>query len=559
MRRLVIGTAGNIAALWAAARIVGNVDLSRSWWTVILAALVLTLLNWFIKPAIKLLALPLVLITLGVALFFISMLMLWLTSVLVSGFEIHGFWPLVKATIIVWLVQMIVQAIFDPDRDADAPRARARVEPRDRDVLTGRTRSTRAANTRACASTRQPPRTCARSRARTARPRRSRTPRPTSRRSRGRRSRTTIPEVSGDRARARRGVGLRDARPRAAGELDRDRDLVALGVPALVREPGAPARLADAAGAAPLGAVERRRRLLLPRRRPARAAPARRARRLGRGGRRHARTHAPPARRAEDFLLCALMGLAGLRVSEVCALDMGDIDERHVLVRAGKGNRRRSVPTDPAIWAALEQHRPAGLHLFGMPTAPARRITRNALEVRISRLARYAGLGRVTPHVLRHSFATAVGRDPQAVVVLRDLLGHRSVNTTSRYLHSRDDERRAVLAEARARRLGRTSPVSPVRPSRASRDGRRRPGDRADAARLQHRVRRRDAGPGGARRAHPRAAGAPQLRRPARRHRPGRPRRAALPPLHLVEQPRVLHRRAVRPALAPPVRGSGAR
>jgi site-specific recombinase XerD len=160
-------------------------------------------------------------------------------------------------------------------------------------------------------------------------------------------------------------------------------------------------------------------------------------------------------RRLEDFLLCALMGLAGLRVSEVCALDAGDVDERHVLVRAGKGNRRRTVPTDPLIWDAVERHRPAGLHLFGMPTDPSRRITRNALEVRISRLARYAGLGRVTPHVLRHSFATAVGRDPQAVVVLRDLLGHRSVTTTSRYLHSRDDERRAVLAEARARRLGR--------------------------------------------------------------------------------------------------------
>jgi putative membrane protein len=132
MRRLVIGTAGNVAALWAAARLVGNVDLSHSWWTVILAALVLTLLNWFIKPAIKLLALPLVLITLGVALFFISMLMLWLTSVLVRGFEINGFWPLVKATIIVWLVQMIVQALFDPDRDADAPRARGRAEGSDR-------------------------------------------------------------------------------------------------------------------------------------------------------------------------------------------------------------------------------------------------------------------------------------------------------------------------------------------------------------------------------------------------------------------------------------------
>jgi putative membrane protein len=126
MRRLIIGTAGNALALWAAARIVGNVDLSHSWWTVILAALVLTLLNYYVKPAIKLLALPLVIVTLGIALFFISMLMLWLTSALVSGFQIDGFWPLVKATIIVWIVNLIVEAIFDPDRGSDDPGARAR-------------------------------------------------------------------------------------------------------------------------------------------------------------------------------------------------------------------------------------------------------------------------------------------------------------------------------------------------------------------------------------------------------------------------------------------------
>jgi putative membrane protein len=126
MRRLIIGTAGNALALWAAARIVGNVDLSHSWWTVILAALVLTLLNYYVKPAIKLLALPLVIVTLGIALFFISMLMLWLTSALVSGFQIDGFWPLVKATIIVWIVNLIVEAIFDPDRGSDDPGSRAR-------------------------------------------------------------------------------------------------------------------------------------------------------------------------------------------------------------------------------------------------------------------------------------------------------------------------------------------------------------------------------------------------------------------------------------------------
>jgi putative membrane protein len=131
VRRLVVGTAGNAAALWAAARIVGNVDLSRSWWTVILAGLVLTLLNWYVKPAITFLALPFVIVTLGIALFFISMLMLWLTSALISGFDIHGFWPLVKATIIVWLVNMLVDAIFDPKRP-DQPRPDLRRTARER-------------------------------------------------------------------------------------------------------------------------------------------------------------------------------------------------------------------------------------------------------------------------------------------------------------------------------------------------------------------------------------------------------------------------------------------
>jgi putative membrane protein len=126
MRRLVIGTAGNALALWVADRFIGNVDLSHSWLTVILAALVLTLLNWYVKPVIKLLALPLVIVTLGIALFFISMLMLWLTSALVSGFQIDGFWPLVGATIIVWIVNMVVEAIFDPDRGSGDPGSRVR-------------------------------------------------------------------------------------------------------------------------------------------------------------------------------------------------------------------------------------------------------------------------------------------------------------------------------------------------------------------------------------------------------------------------------------------------
>ncbi len=64
-------------------------------------------------------------VTLGIALFFISMFMLWLTSAVVSGFDIDGFWPLVKATIIVWIVNMLIEAIFDPKDSRPETRSRA--------------------------------------------------------------------------------------------------------------------------------------------------------------------------------------------------------------------------------------------------------------------------------------------------------------------------------------------------------------------------------------------------------------------------------------------------
>ena len=51
-------------------------------------------------------------VTLGVAWFFVSMLMLWLTQAIVRGFDIHGFWTLVWATIIVWAVDLILDILL---------------------------------------------------------------------------------------------------------------------------------------------------------------------------------------------------------------------------------------------------------------------------------------------------------------------------------------------------------------------------------------------------------------------------------------------------------------
>ena len=72
----------------------------------LLAAAVFGVLNTVLKPLLRLITLPLAVLTLGLAWFFVSMLMLVITKAIVSGFDINGFWTLVAATLIVWVVNL---------------------------------------------------------------------------------------------------------------------------------------------------------------------------------------------------------------------------------------------------------------------------------------------------------------------------------------------------------------------------------------------------------------------------------------------------------------------
>ena len=85
-----------------------------SWSALLIAAAVYALVNAFLKPIATFLALPLILVTLGVAYFFVNMLMLWLTVQIVHGFEIRGFWTYVGATIVVALVNGLVRRSSSP-------------------------------------------------------------------------------------------------------------------------------------------------------------------------------------------------------------------------------------------------------------------------------------------------------------------------------------------------------------------------------------------------------------------------------------------------------------
>lgn len=72
------------------------------------AAAVFGVLNTLLKPLLRLLTLPLAILTFGLAWFFVSMLMLVITEAIVDGFNIHGFWTLVGATGIIWVVNLLL-------------------------------------------------------------------------------------------------------------------------------------------------------------------------------------------------------------------------------------------------------------------------------------------------------------------------------------------------------------------------------------------------------------------------------------------------------------------
>jgi putative membrane protein len=102
--RILIAWAVDAAALAVAAWIFSGISVGGSAGTLILAALVYGILATFVKPMLKLLTFPLMILTLGVAWFFVAMFILWLTDVVVGGFRIDGFWTLVGGTIVVWAV-----------------------------------------------------------------------------------------------------------------------------------------------------------------------------------------------------------------------------------------------------------------------------------------------------------------------------------------------------------------------------------------------------------------------------------------------------------------------
>jgi putative membrane protein len=107
----LVGWGVNIVALIVVDWIFDGVEIGR-WGSLLLGAAVLGLANAFVKPVLALLTLPLILLTLGLAYFALNVLMLALAEWIAPDFVIDGFWTYVGATIIVWLVNWVLNALL---------------------------------------------------------------------------------------------------------------------------------------------------------------------------------------------------------------------------------------------------------------------------------------------------------------------------------------------------------------------------------------------------------------------------------------------------------------
>lgn len=161
-----------------------------------------------------------------------------------------------------------------------------------------------------------------------------------------------------------------------------------------------------------------------------------------------------------DAAMLLTLYAAGLRVSELVGMKLADVDVRGGFVTVlGKGGKRRVVPLDGTACNAIELYRQQVRPLWARPnearlflTALRKPMTRQGFWKLIRGYGRAAGIAkRLTPHVLRHSFATHLLQGGADLRAVQAMLGHADIGTTQIYTHVTGDHVRAMHARCHPR------------------------------------------------------------------------------------------------------------
>jgi len=145
---------------------------------------------------------------------------------------------------------------------------------------------------------------------------------------------------------------------------------------------------------------------------------------------------------ARDKAILELLYSSGLRVSELTALDMGDLDIKESLIRAkGKGRKERILPIGLKAMEALQNYLPERMSLKKKSPAlflnnRGGRLSQRSVRRIMIHYSRLMNLtGKLSPHTLRHTFATHLLHEGADLRTIQELLGHSSLSTTQRYTH----------------------------------------------------------------------------------------------------------------------------
>ena len=171
-----------------------------------------------------------------------------------------------------------------------------------------------------------------------------------------------------------------------------------------------------------------------------------------------------------DRALLETLYSTGARVGELVALDIGDVRELEGLVRLqGKGRKERIVPIGEMALDAIRRYRVSlPLPSAGVPPRAlfcnqrGGRLTSRSVARVVNRYSSRLAGGAVSPHALRHSFATHLLDEGADLRSIQEMLGHASLSTTQRYTHVATDQLLAVYDRAHPR-AGRPADPRPAK------------------------------------------------------------------------------------------------
>ena len=133
----------------------------------------------------------------------------------------------------------------------------------------------------------------------------------------------------------------------------------------------------------------------------------------------------------DEEMLVVLLYTLGLRISELCSLQLHDIEKEWIKV-LGKGNKQRQVPLLPVTYELIENYKRDNAPRTFLFEKNGAKLSENTLRYKLTTLFKKIGL-HVTPHMLRHSYATHLLNNDARIADVSELLGHSSMATTQIY------------------------------------------------------------------------------------------------------------------------------